>query len=315
MTPKELSETRVGVSTTGKDAIIEAARQVIKQYATKLTLRQIYYRLVANKVLTNSIASYKKLGSILVEARKAGKIPYSAMEDRSRSYHNGDRMYESPAAHFRAAYNYMKQNYLAYELPTWWHQPNKVVVFVEKDALSGVFRSITDELGVDLVVCKGYSSLTQLHDTAQRLAQDHETKHITLLYFGDYDASGVDIERYARETLGDEFGIEFDFERVAITEDQIDELGLVPAPGKKTDSRHDAFVAETGNDWQVELDAVEPNKLVEMIREAVKPKFDEDIEVDRDEEQDRRRDMVKGWTLGILGPMPDTTDGDIAEED
>jgi len=298
-----------------KATIIAKAKEVIAGYTTKLTLRQIYYRLVSLGVLPNSIASYKKLGSILVEARKAGKIPYSAMEDRSRSYHNGDAMYESPAAHFEAAYNYMRQNFLAYSLPIWWHQPNKVVVFVEKDALSGVFKSVTDKLGVDLVVCKGYSSLTQLHDTAQRLARDDKTKDITLLYFGDYDASGVDIERYARETLSDEFGIEFEFERVAITETQIDEMGLVPAPGKMSDSRHDAFVAETGKDWQVELDAVEPNKLVEMIREAITWKFDDDIATERDDEQETRREMIKNWTTGILGAMPDTTDGDIDEED
>jgi hypothetical protein len=300
---------------SSKDAIIAKVKEVISKYDTKLTLRQIYYRIVAAGMLPNTITSYKKLGTILVEARKNGTIPYSAMEDRSRGYHNGDRAYESPAEHFESAYNYMRRNYLAYNLPKWWHQPNKVVVFVEKDALSGVFKSVTDEMGVDLVVCKGYSSLTQLHDTAQRLAQDDETKHITLLYFGDFDASGVDIERYARETLGVEFGIEFDFERIAITEDQIDEMGLVPAPGKVSDSRHDAFVAETGKDWQVELDAVEPDKLVEMIREAVAPKFDDEIANDRDDEQERRREMVKTWTTGILGPMPDVSEGNISEED
>lgn len=301
-------------SKIGKDQLIAKVREIIAQYpGMRLTLRQIYYRVVAAGLLKNTISSYKKLGSILVDARKDGKIPYSAMEDRTRAYHRGDSSFESPAEHFASAYRYMEKNYLAYSLPRWYHQPEKVVVFVEKEALSSLFRKITDEMGVDLVVCRGYSSLTLLHDTAGQLA-DQGARKITLLYFGDYDASGVDIERYARETLSDEFGIEFDFERIAITEDQIDKLGLVPAPGKTSDSRHDAFVAETGNDWQVELDAIEPPALQAMIHDAIAPHFDEEIAEERDEDQRRYREMIKGWTSGILGRFPDTDEGDVEED-
>jgi hypothetical protein len=52
-----------------------------------------------------------------------------------------------------------------------------------------------------------------------------------------------------------------------------------------------------------------------MIREAITPKFDDDIATERDDEQETRREMIKNWTTGILGAMPDTTDGDIDEED
>ncbi len=57
--------------------------------------------------------------------------------------------------------------------------------------------------------------------------------------------------------------------RLAVIYDQIDELGLVRAPGKATDTRAPKFIAKYGELIQVELEAIDPAYLEQLVRDAV----------------------------------------------
>ena len=285
--------------------LITHAKSVIRQYSggTRLTVRQIYYRLVAKQLIPNSTGSYRSVKEALVHARRGGLIPYQDIEDRTRAIHqpSGEDEYE-PAAYFNAYYSHLKALDQKYDLPRWWGQPKKVMVLVEKQALSAIFQSVTDECGVDLVVCRGYPSLTLLWEISQRLEDaDDYTEEFQLLYFGDFDPSGADIERATGDSLTDDFDLSFDIERVAITMDQIKLYNIPPAPAKTTDSRTAGFIADTGVAWQVELDAIEPVVLQGLIEDAIEGLFDDDIYDDiRQAELDIRRKKVKGWVRGAL---------------
>src|SRR4029077_1657950 len=50
-----------------------------------LTLRQVYYQLVAALFIENNEEQYKKLSRILVKARLSGLVTWDALEDRARS--------------------------------------------------------------------------------------------------------------------------------------------------------------------------------------------------------------------------------------
>ena len=67
-----------------KDLAMRAA-EIIDTYAGRVTLRQVYYQLVSANVIANSENEYKRLGDILVSARKAGIIRWDSIEDRGRS--------------------------------------------------------------------------------------------------------------------------------------------------------------------------------------------------------------------------------------
>lgn len=324
--PKMTKKPRPKKLTRGE--VIALSKQVIRQYGdTKLTVRQIYYRLVSAHAIPNSDSSYRLVKESLVDARRAGTISYRHIEDRTRSihqYHTAYKISETTYAVRNEASEESAESFMngyldtiedianKYTIPRWWMQPTKVMVFVEKQALSSLFQSVTDELAVDLVVCRGYASLSLLYEIAKSLDNPPDyVERIKLLYFGDFDPSGADIERAITDSLRNDFGVGFDIEHVAITMDQIAEYQIPPAPAKTTDSRYDGFLADTGVAWQVELDAIEPKQLQVIIRDSIEQYFDDDIyKVVRCPELERRKKKLEGWSERCLNE-----DFDIEEDD
>lgn len=90
-----------------------------------------------------------------------------------------------------------------------------------------------------------------------------------MLYFGDYDCSGEDIPRSIGENL-ERMGIELEVRRIALMEKQVLAWKLPPAPTKISDSRS----ANWDGIGQVELDAVEPKKIVDLCNKAINSIFD-----------------------------------------
>ena len=69
-------------------AIIKQANAIIDEYGAQgfdLTLRQLYYQFVARGLLANSQESYKRLGSVVSDARLAGAIDWDRITDRTRN--------------------------------------------------------------------------------------------------------------------------------------------------------------------------------------------------------------------------------------
>ena len=155
-----------------------------------------------------------------------------------------------------------------------------------------------DEWHVTLFPCRGYPSLTKLYESAVRIKQNSGGKPIHILYFGDYDPSGEDIIRSVREDLT-RFGIDFEIEKIAILQEQIEEYNIPPMPAKTSDPRYAKFVAEHGED-AVELDAIEPDKLQEIIGDSISKKFDEATRESVEERQDEEREEIQILVDGTL---------------
>jgi len=286
-----------------RDDLVVAVNRIIGEYAgMRLTLRQIYYRLVAAQVFPNRVSSYKLLSDVLARAREKGQVPWDAIEDRTREIHDGYGEDRNAPDHFNIFWNYIRDMDKKYEMPRWHGQPTKVFVMLEKEALYEVFREITDAEGIDLVPLRGYSSVTLLNQFSERLqAFGGDDRSLRILYFGDFDPSGENIEESAADTLR-EYGADFEIERIAITEDQIAEYDIPPAPAKTTDSRYAAFEARHGEAIQVELDAIEPRTLQGFIRDAISEYWDEDAAEVRETELARRRERIRGWLEAALNP-------------
>ncbi len=296
-----------------KEACVGLVQGIIAEYAgMRLTLRQIYYRLVAAQFFPNVLQSYKWLSTVLVDARKDGDIDYNAIEDRTREMHEGYGEDRTAAAHFRRSWEYVADMDNRYTMPHWWGQPKFVQVWLEKQALAALFEQVTDAEGIDLAVCRGYPSLTFLWEASETL-QELDSKEIQILYFGDFDPTGEDIPRYVMETLREEFGIEATFERVAINRDQIDRYNIPPAPAKTTDSRYTAFVAEHGVAWQVELDAIEPRTLQGLVRDAIRGHWDNAAGRRRNTTLGQRRTQIREWLDDAVNPDFDLDD--VADEE
>jgi hypothetical protein len=166
-----------------------------------------------------------------------------------------------------------------YRMPKWHGQPERVVVMVEKQALQGVFDPICRDWQVDLMVCRGYPSLSQQYELAERLRRTiDDDQELHIVYFGDFDPSGENIPEKMEERLSHDFGVSFaSFDKVALTYDQVMEWELPPAPAKRTDSRTVGFVDKYGVGMQVELDAIKPSHLSSMIDFSIARHYDKDI--------------------------------------
>ena len=73
---------------TDRLQMIEKVNGVVAEYQKQgysLTLRQVYYQMVARDIIPNNMRSYKNLGNLINDARLAGLIDWLAIEDRTRN--------------------------------------------------------------------------------------------------------------------------------------------------------------------------------------------------------------------------------------
>ncbi|MFY9872436.1 MAG: hypothetical protein WAK17_22220 [Candidatus Nitrosopolaris sp.] len=112
-------------------------------------------------------------------------------------------------------------------------------------------------------------------------------KEIHILYFGDFDPSGDNMEDHLDNAFV-YFGLEdIDFERVAVTEEQIEEFNLPPVPNNKEtidkvnhDTRKKRFIRKYGKLYVVELDAllaIVPDEFNSIVQGSVDQFFDTSI--------------------------------------
>lgn len=275
-----------------KSWIIENAVDVLSNYEPGiLTIRGLHYQLVS-RGMTNDIQHYKRVVAATGQARWDGIISFGAFSDRERSMacntQSDDTIYEDEVMNAKKQIKLWANNYY---LNRWENQPIYPEVLIEKKALEGVFYKTCMTNGVALGACKGYPSLTFLHDISFRIKEaEYRGKQPIILYFGDYDPSGEDIPRALRENLI-QLGCneELEVRRICLNEDQVIDWGLPPAPTKDTDSRS---VHWTGL-GQVELDAVKPEKLMNLLQGAIDKVFDEELYDELKEREKREATMYR----------------------
>ena len=256
--------------------IVPAVNDILSQYNMRMTIRQIFYRLVAKHLIQNTLSQYKNLSRILVKARERGDVDWTDIEDRSRTTIGRDGGFESVDHFLTYTEENFKEGWRYFTMPMWTNQPNFLEVWVEKDALSALVSDVAEGFRVRTCPARGYSSFTYVKEGADRLA-DIEGKNIIVLYLGDYDPSGLDITRDLENRL-QAYGIpDVDVKRIALTLDQIRQYSLPPMMAKSKDPRYAKFVADTGGTDVVELDALEPPVLQEIIRKAIQERIDTDL--------------------------------------
>jgi hypothetical protein len=246
----------------GSMELIDKANAIIGEYTAAgydLTLRQLYYQFVSRDFIVNKLSEYKRLGSIINDARLAGLIDWEAIADRTRELRS--------LAHWADPTEIVDAVASQYRTDKWATQPCRIEVWIEKDALVGVFERVCNELDVPLLSCRGYTSQSEMWGASQRLIRHARRQEVVLLHFGDHDPSGIDMTRDIQDRLS-LFGVQLDLRRLALNKDQVDEYDPPPNPAKETDSRFAGYIAEYGEEsW--ELDALEPAVLADLVRTTV----------------------------------------------
>jgi len=254
--------------------IINNSIEICNEYEPGiLTLRALHYQLVG-RGMTNDVQHYKRVVSSMISARWADQIAFNTFSDLDRAM-VGETTYKETILkdEIQIAKTQVRSWMTNYHKNKWENQPYYPEVFIEKKALQGVFGDICDRWDVGLGACKGYPSLTFLHEAYKRFSKaETEGKNPIIIYFGDYDPSGEDIPRSIKENLS-RFGIDVEVKRIALMKEQVIEWKLPHAPAKLSDTR----TANWNGLGQVELDAVRPEKLIKMCEESIMECFDTNI--------------------------------------
>lgn len=253
-----------------------------------MTLRQVYYQLVSRQAIKNNKSQYQAVSNILADARKDGTVPWEWMEDRTRRP-RAVSMWADLAA-------YADTVRRSYRREVWQEQDDLIEVWLEKDALSGIFEDVLRPYGVTLNVGRGYDGWDSIHNAAERYLE--WGGDVCVLYFGDFDPSGEDMIRSLRERIGF-FETCPEIVKVALVAEDIELYNLPPDFTKATDTRQAAFVAKYG-DVAVELDALPVDVLRDRLESEVTARLDMDTwaEVQRQELIDKERitqALSVGW--------------------
>ncbi len=245
-------------------ALIETANSIIAEYQAQgfsLTLRQLYYQFVARDIIRNRQTEYKRLGSVINDARLAGLIDWSAIEDRTRNVRR-TTAWDSPAAIMESVADQYKEN-------PWLTQRWVPEVWIEKDALVGVIEPVCTRWRVPYFACRGYTSQSETYAAGVRFRNIKGKGQCPIMFhLGDHDPSGLDMTRdnTDRLTMFARFGVPV--QRLALNLPQIEQYGPPPNPAKDSDSRFGGYNEEYGAEsW--ELDALDPTVIDGIIERAI----------------------------------------------
>lgn len=269
-------------------AVIEEAITIIDDYRAQgftLTLRQLYYQFVARGLLPNEQREYKRLGQIMSDARMAGLVDWSSIEDRTRSLRSNPH-WDGPAGIIESAAS-------SYREDKWAAQDTRIEVWIEKDALTGVIEPVCNELDIPYFACRGYSSQSEQWRAGKRFARYRESgQHVVVLHLGDHDPSGIDMSRDNYDRLDIFSGGSVVLDRLALNMDQIETYSPPPNPTKTTDTRAGNYIARFGkSSW--ELDALDPPVIDRLIRDAVVQLWDQNAWEASTEKEATNRELLE----------------------
>lgn len=291
--------------------VLDHANEIAQEFARDgmdITLRQLYYQFVARGLCLSGQKAYKRIGDVVTEARYTGDFPLELLVDRGRDIHMGDYTrhdidVEQALADSGGIIRGVPD--LTLNTDRWYGQPVFVSVWVEKQALEGVFSSVCTELGVSWFACKGYPSVSALWQWLKRAAEVTSGKaqnrrfywpggatiterhqgcaeRAVVLYFGDHDPDGWEIPRSAERNLRSlmelrDIDLDLTFKRIGLNMNQIIQYNPPPFEAKITSARYRGYVDEHSTNDAWELDALNPRVLRDLIRKEVGAQFDQRI--------------------------------------
>lgn len=255
-----------------------------------LTLRQVYYQLVAALTIDNNLKQYSKLSRILTKARLDGLVSWDVIEDRART--------EMDSGGWPDAKSFIQwdiDNFLfGYKRNLLQSQNVALELWIEKDALSTICHKIAYKYCVPVIVARGFSSISYVYKAKERIINNsNENKKTIILYFGDLDPSGWEMLPAMLDTLQNEMklGDLVEGHRCALTTDQIKKYNLPYSLDaiKEKDTRTKKYKEKFGL-LAVELDALSPPILEDIVRRSIEEKLD--LKILKKEKEQENDDLL-----------------------
>ncbi len=266
------------------------------------SVRHVFYRMTDPRLscpVEKSEAGYVQVQNRLVKMRRAGAdgaesytpnpIPYGWIADHTR------RGYHTPT--YDNAEDFILNVASLYRGNLWMQADCYCEVWAESRSLAGVLQADCEELAVSLYPTGGFSSLTLAFQASEGIKW--RKKPVKIFYIGDYDPAGVlidvSLEKELRTHLPACNGHNIEFERIAITAEQIAEYDLPGKPRKEGDRRA-LHIQET-----VEAEAMPAAIMRAMVHARVEsllpPRALEVTKIAEESERARLIDLAEcGWS-------------------
>lgn len=229
------------------------------------SVRHLFYRAVVEKMpgVTKSASGYNKVQRLALELRRSGAIDYSLIVDGTR-WMRIPTMWDSAEDALAQTAELYRKNY-------WTNTKWRLEVWCESDSIAGTITAKTGEHGVPCFPTKGYTSETFAWSASQAWLQTPHRQPV-VIYVGDHDPHGIEIEAHLKERLAGFTGMDVPWHRVGVTRDQIEELDL-PTSGTLKKPYKDELA---GYRKAVEAEALPPRMLVDLVDEAIAEYEDDD---------------------------------------
>jgi hypothetical protein len=199
----------------------------------------------------------------LMWLREKGVVPWEWIVDETRTLHGYDR-FETIAESLRDSAEYAEINPWGAASP---------LVLCESRSLSGVLRNLVDEYRCLVAGTNG-----QVGGFLRTVIAPVLGNGRAVLYLGDLDHQGAQIERNTRRVL-EHAGV---WTRIALTQEQVDERGIEPMV--KEDNRYRPTLVHEA--WECE--ALTQRVVVALVRDALEARLPEPLEDVFEREQQQR---------------------------
>jgi hypothetical protein len=290
--------------------LLATVKAVLREERAELpvTSRYLFYVLVGKHGFPKTENDYGRLCNLLVKARRAQLIPFSAIRDDGANAQGGSFGYDDPADFWQR----LQESGEGYTRYTRLDQELYVELWSEGNSPVPMLARAARRYGVKVTGTGGFPGVTLTHNFARRVVQREEPT--VWLHIGDYDPSGESIYESMRQDIwafvageigADEADHKFRPERIGLTEDQVEKHGIETAPPKKSDGRSAKWEGE-GRFESAQLEAVPASLLKEWVGEACERHTDMEIL----EEHERNGDEERGQIEATLEKL---TDGGMLE--
>jgi hypothetical protein len=289
------------VSLSDEDCLSYVQRAYVDEGRIGQTSRHYYYKLLGYQVVqltthkNSARQAYAYVCRLLVKARRKGLLPWSAVVDPGR------RHITYYSWHLREYARSKTTSYISLDI--WRGQgATGVEVWVEKDIMMAQVNSFVKDYRIPVQVNKGYGSAAAIKDASERYGNG---KNWTLLYIGDFDPSGLDIDRALRDILR-KHGCRPNIVRIALTQE--DTGNLIPNAGlglKPKDPRYKRFINLYGKDQQgYEVDSLP----VHLLRQRIMDQLSLYVDLDAFEQVKKLEQAVNSlFTDKLKGTLDDLT--------
>jgi hypothetical protein len=206
---------------------------------------------------------------LLTRARLAGKIPFDAIEDPTRTVCEWHLDREAGVFIERQLKTFLD----GYFRDLQQSQPNHIEIVGEKNTVQASIRGVAMEYCIPYTLGRGYCSLDPRHKMHQRFLASGKRK-LVILILSDFDPEGEDIAHSFTRSMRDDFGVDVVAKKVCLTHDQVLERNLPQTFDiKKTSSRYKKHAKKYG-DRAHELEALPAAERARLLREAIEEVMD-----------------------------------------